>query len=78
MDLRAIETQIRDLPLGKQVYVEVASPPYGNYTGYHANLTRAEAVALAIEVARCDAPDEVALEVDEQGDLLMSINEVKQ
>ena len=78
MDLKAIECQIRDLPVGKQVYVEVASPPNGNYTGYHANLTRAKAVTLALEVARCDAPDEVALEVDETGDMLIVIREVKQ
>ena len=76
MDLKAIQRQIRRRPPRNHVYIEVAAPPFGDYTGYHVTLTRDEAVSLAIEVARSDAPDEVALEADDSGDLLMTIREV--
>ena len=76
MDLKVIEKRILNLPAGNHVYIEVASPPFGDYTGYHVTLNRDEAVSLAIEVARSDAPDDVALEADDSGDLLMTIREV--
>ena len=40
MDLKAVERQIKRLPPNKHVYIEVASPAFGDYTGYHVTLTR--------------------------------------
>ena len=78
MDLKAIERQIRRLAPGNHVYIEVASPPYGDYTGYYANLTRDEALELALMVAATDAPDEVVVELDKDGDLEMIISRAVQ
>ena len=78
MDLKAIERQIRLLPRDRRVLVEVVSPPSGNYTGYHAALSADEATRLVMTVACSGAPDEVDLEADDNGDLLLSINEVTQ
>lgn len=76
MDLKAIERRIRRLASGNHVYIEVVSPPLGDYSGYHVTLTRDEAVRLATEVAASDGPEDVTLETDHKGDLLMSIREV--
>ena len=78
MDLKAIKRQIRLLPRDRRVLVEVVSPTFGNYTGYHAALSADEATRLVMTVACSGAPDEVALEADDNGDLLLSINEVTQ
>ena len=76
MDLKAVERRIRRLAPKNNVYIEVVSPPLGDYSGYHATLTRDEAVRLATEEAASDGPEDVTLEADQKGDLLMGIREV--
>ena len=71
-DSRVVGCHLRYLQLERPW----ASPPYGDYTGYHANLTRDEALELALTVAASDAPGEVVVELDKDGDLEMIIREV--